>query len=138
MANYEAVEFEESGDYPSPVPEAHQYTDVPGWKSLEGFLKDTLGVTHKGALNSFQKYYSHYLKNFPVHYFTSSSIPDIDYALFFPVRGGKNNGSNNTEPHYLVAISENKGRTVLFHKKTDDQRENACEFLSYDGTLVQN
>ncbi|PZQ44654.1 MAG: hypothetical protein DI551_09700 [Micavibrio aeruginosavorus] len=128
MAGFQALDFEESGDYAGIVPDPESYHNVPGWASLDDFLRNNLGINNNRLIEVFRKYHNHYLKNFPVHYFTRSSIEGVDYALFFPVRGGKNNGSSNSEPHYLVAISQNENRTVVFHRKLTTSMKTRSNF----------
>lgn len=106
--------FNESGD-PGvfPVARAENYRDVPGWMSLEFFLRNEMNITHVRALDTFRKFYNHYLKRFPVHYFTEQSLPGIDFALYFPAKLHINGIKN---AHYLVAISGKDKKLVLFHK----------------------
>jgi hypothetical protein len=105
-------EFDESGDPTEFAVPPDDYKNVPGWVSLEFFLRNNLNIQNERSIEAFRKFYNHYLKRFPVHYFTGSSIPGVDFALFFPARV-KINGVNN--PHYLIAVSQNK-KLVLFHK----------------------
>lgn len=86
--------------------------DVPGWMSFRDFLQNEMSIQNQKALEQVRRFYNHYLKRFPVHYFTQTSIPDIDFVLFFPVRTKVKRGKT---PHYLVAISQDK-KLVLFHQ----------------------
>lgn len=133
------IKFEESGDYPDIIPEARDYANVPGWTSLETFIRGELGITSHRALETFRKFHNHYLKNFPVHYFTGHSIPDIDFALFFPVRGGKANMvGNHIEPHYLVAVSQNNDRVILFHRKLSTSLKTRQNFYRLTKRWAEN
>ncbi len=133
------IKFEESGDYPDIIPEARDYANVPGWTSLETFIRNELGITSHRALETFRKFHNHYLKNFPVHYFTGHSIPDIDFALFFPVRGGKANMvGNHIEPHYLVAVSQNNDRVILFHRKLSTSLKTRQNFYRLTKRWAEN
>lgn len=102
---------EDKGNILSPPPALD--SNVPGWTSLEFFLRGRLGIDHDRSLEMFRKFYNHYLKRFPVHYFTQNTFPDIDFILFFPVQATVN---GRPKSHYLVAMSDNDRRLVLFHQ----------------------
>ncbi len=66
------------------IPEDHK--NVPGWRALESFLTDKMGIHHPRVIEACRTHYNHYLKRFPIHYFTENSLPGLDFALFFPVK----------------------------------------------------
>lgn len=117
--------FDESGDFPGVALSAKDYVYVPGWPSLEAFLKDDLGITSRRALESFRGFYHQYLKRFPVHYFSGQTIPGIEFALFFPVRLANDKGKS---AYYLVAIGHDDKRMVLFQRNMPNQMRTRTNF----------
>lgn len=119
------IAFDESGDFLGVSLSARDYVYVPGWPSLEKFLKDDLSITSHRALESFRGFYNHYLKRFPVHYFTGQTIPGIEFALFFPVRLLND---KRKSAYYLVAIGDDNRRVVLYQRNMPNQMRSRMNF----------
>ncbi len=117
--------FDESGDFPGVALSAKDYVHVPGWPSLEAFLKGDLGITSRRALESFRNFYNQYLKRFPVHYFSGQTIPGIEFALFFPIRLAND---KHKSAYYLVAMGHDNKRMVLFHRNMPNQMRTRTNF----------
>lgn len=108
-----SYDFEQSAVPQAFLMSVEDNKNIPGWVALERFLRDELDIRHDRAIDTFRKFYNHYLKRFPVHYFTEASIPEVDFALFFPVKVQVNGRKNG---HYLVAVSQKNKHLIIFHK----------------------
>ncbi|MCB1537803.1 MAG: hypothetical protein H6865_00295 [Rhodospirillales bacterium] len=88
--------------------------DVPGWYALETFLRGPLGISGDIGIETFRKFYNHYLKRFPLHYFTGKTVPGLDFAVYLPA-SARWRGIN--KPHYLVLIKPEGGDLSIFYSR---------------------
>lgn len=112
-AKQDDATFDESGDMMALRQSPEDYANIPGWVALDHFLRHDRGITSERGINAMRTLYNHYMKRFPVHYFTQDSVPEIVFALFFPVKW-KKQGVN--ESHYLIVLSQEDRQIKLYHK----------------------
>lgn len=113
-----------SMDFELPVVDT-DYHDVPGWDTLQPFLTDTLGITSLKAIEDFRKFYNHYLKRCPIHYFSEKTIPEVDFAVYFPINK-RRKGINHTD--YLTIIAPKGKPMVIFERRVHANMKSRTNF----------
>lgn len=99
--------------------------DVPGWEDLKAFLETSIGLTAGWPQDEFRKLYNHYLKRFPIHYFSKKTIPEIDFALYFPINAPRM-GLNHDR--YMIVIKPKGEPMKIGHRKIGTQIKSRKNF----------